>query len=161
MTGACASLDIKVHTDYDPAADFSKYETYSWIERPRTGNPLMEERMIQMVDTQLSAKGWRRVVAGPSDVALGVRVTTKEQERVDTFYTGWGGDGHRGLAQSEVLEYGAGTIIVDMFDARTKQPVWRGVATDAVADDPWKNTAPMRKALDKLFQGFPPKPAGH
>lgn len=159
-TAACADLDIKVHTDYDPAADFSKYQTYSWIKTPRTGNPLIEERIVQAVDAQLSAKGWRKVAAGPSDVALGVQVTSQEQERLDTFYSGWGGYGHMGMAQSEVIKYTVGTIIVDMFDSRTKQPIWRGTATDTISDDPQKNTALMQEAMDKLFQGFPPKPAG-
>lgn len=157
---ACGDLNVRVNTDYDPAVDFSKYKTYSWIQTPDSGNPLMDDRIVHTLDAQLSAKGWRKIAAEPSDVAVGVKLTSKEQERVDTFYNGWGGWGRfgmtQGMAQSEVIKYTVGTLIVDMFDARTRQPIWRGTVTDTVSEDPQKNTALMQTGMDKLFKGFPP-----
>lgn len=163
MATGCADLNVKVNTDYDPAVDFSKYKTYSWIRTPDSGNPLMDERIVHTLDAQFSAKGWRKIAAGQSDVAIGVQLTAKEQERVDTFYNGWGGYGRfgmaQGMAQSTVTTFTVGTLIVDMFDTRTKQPIWRGTASDTVSEDPQKNTALMQEAVDKLFRAFPPKPA--
>ena len=53
--------------------------------------------------------------------------------------------------------YPVGTVVVDLFDAGTKQMVWRGVARDVLADQPEKNTKKLHKAVEKMFEKFPPK----
>ena len=49
-----------------------------------------------------------------------------------------------------------GTLVVDLYDAHTRQMVWRGVATDSVSDKPQKNTPRINKALQKMFAKYPP-----
>jgi len=158
LLGACASMDVQ--TDYDRAADFSRYTTYAWVKVPQTHNPLMAERIMAAVDGQLSAKGWRKVAEGQADVAIDARVTAHENERVDTYYSGgpgfygrWGG---MGMASSTVTTYTVGTLVVDMFDAKTKQAIWRGTASDTVSDNPQKNAQLIQEGVQKMFQTFPP-----
>jgi hypothetical protein len=43
-----------------------------------------------------------------------------------------------------------------LYDAHTRQMVWRGVATDSVSDKPQKNTPRINKALQKMFAKYPP-----
>jgi hypothetical protein len=47
--------------------------------------------------------------------------------------------------------------VVDLFDTRSKQLVWRGVATDTLSEKPDKNVKKLNKAVEKLFKNFPPK----
>ena len=55
-----------------------------------------------------------------------------------------------------VDEYTVGTLVVDIFDAKTKQLMFRGTATDELSDKPEKNVKKLAKASDKLFKNFPP-----
>ena len=61
------------------------------------------------------------------------------------------------VVRTEVNTYPVGAIVVDLFDAWTKQLVWRGVARDVLAEDPQKNTKKLHKAVEKMFDKFPPK----
>lgn len=45
----------------------------------------------------------------------------------------------------------------DLFDCNTRQLIWRGWATDALPDDPKKETKKLNKEIAKLFKNFPPE----
>jgi hypothetical protein len=68
----------------------------------------------------------------------------------------WGGMGGMGSATTTVSEYTVGTLVVDMFDAKSKGLVWRGAAQDELSDKTEKNIKKLAKASDKLFKDFPP-----
>ena len=53
--------------------------------------------------------------------------------------------------------YTVGTLIVDLFDTRTKQVVWRGTATETLPDKPEKTAEKLNKAVEKMFNKFPPR----
>ena len=61
-----------------------------------------------------------------------------------------------GTASTTVSEYTVGTLVVDMFDAKTKNLVFRGTAEDEISDKPEKNAKKLEKASEKLFKNFPP-----
>jgi hypothetical protein len=55
-----------------------------------------------------------------------------------------------------VDEFTVGTLVVDVFDAKTKALMYRGIAQDELSDKPEKNAKKLAKASDKLFKDFPP-----
>ena len=55
-----------------------------------------------------------------------------------------------------VSEYRVGTLVVDMFDAKTKNLVFRGTAEDEISDNAEKNAKKLEKASAKMFKTFPP-----
>ena len=61
-----------------------------------------------------------------------------------------------GSAQTTVQEYKVGTLVVDIFDAKSKALVFRGTASDELSDKPDKNTKKVEKATAKMFKDFPP-----
>jgi len=61
-----------------------------------------------------------------------------------------------GTATTTTSEYLVGTLVVDIFDAKSKQLMFRGTATDEISDKPEKNIKKIAKAADKLFKDFPP-----
>jgi hypothetical protein len=144
----------KVNVDSDPAAPFATYRTYSWLQGTPGPNPLSEERLHAAVDARLAGRGLVLTAQGP-DLFVTTDVTTTEREErvVHGFGTGpwWGG----GFPTASVETHVDGTLVVDLYDARTKKMVWRGVATATASDKPTKNTKKMNKALDKMFEEFP------
>jgi hypothetical protein len=81
---------------------------------------------------------------------------------LNTFYSGgyggygWRGVGGMGSATTTVNEYTVGTLVVDIFDAKSKQLLFRGTASDEISDKPEKNVKKLAKASDKMFKDFPP-----
>jgi hypothetical protein len=60
-----------------------------------------------------------------------------------------------GTASTTVTEYTVGTLVVDMFDAKTKNLVFRGIAGDELSDKPEKNAKMLEKASEKDAQELP------
>jgi hypothetical protein len=150
----------KVTTDYDKKADFSRFKTYMWVGQPKLSNPLMSQRVVDDVNAQLTAKGWTMVTEN-ADAAVVVNGATKDQQTLDTFYSGypgwrwsWGGGE---MATTTVEHYRVGTLVIDILDAKSKQAMFRGVATDTLSDKPEKNEEKLNKSVEKIFKNFPPE----
>ena len=154
------ALAQKVETDYDHSVNFSQYHTYSWGHVHST-DPLFEQRIRDAVDHDLQAKGWQVVPVG-GDVTLTAVAIKKNQAEYTTFYDGLGG-GWRwhgwggGMATTTVEKVPVGTLVVDIYDTSTKHLVWRGLAHDQLSNKPDKDTKKLEKAVDKLFDKFPPR----
>ena len=168
---ACATTPV-VYTDFDPGAQFGNYRTYSWSEEklPQAA-PLMQQRIVNAIDAQLSAKGWSRVASG-GDVVVATSLANRQEYEIDTYYDpfwggGWGcggwGWGHGygwgvggGWHDSRVRAYTVGTLAVDMYDARTNRAIWRGTAEGTVRRDPARQIADIQDAVTRMFLAFPP-----
>jgi hypothetical protein len=162
---AAISFAQDVKSDYDHSANFSQYKTFSW-EKVQTKDPLLVDRIKDAVNSALSAKGWTLVPSG-GDVEVFAIETTQNQQTLDTFYNGfgggrrWGGFGGFGNATTTVDTYQVGTLVVDLFDAKTEKLIWRSSSSDTLSDNPDKNTKNLGKGVNKMFQHFPPAPKKH
>jgi hypothetical protein len=152
----------QVKTDFDHQANFSDYKTYSWQEI-KPANSLWDARIKNAVDGQLTAKGLTQVPGG-GDVAVVAVKTTQTQRSLQTFYDGFGGGwgwrrfGGGGFGESTTTEqdYKEGTLIVDLYDAKDKQLIWRGSAEDTLSNKAEKNEKNLDKGVAKMFKDFPP-----
>ena len=64
-----------------------------------------------------------------------------------------------GEATTTEQDYKEGTLVVDLYDAKTKQLIWRGSAEDTVSNDAAKNEKNLDKSVVKMFKKFPPRAA--
>lgn len=152
----------KVQTDFDHQANFSQYKTYSW-EEIKPANSLWDARIKSAVDAQLAAKGWTQIASG-GEVALVAIKTSQTQRTLQTFYDGFGGGwgwrrfggGGFGDATTTEQDYKVGTLVIDLYDAKTKQLIWRGSAEDTLSDSAAKNEKNLDKGVAKMFKDFPP-----
>jgi Domain of unknown function (DUF4136) len=150
----------QVKTDYDRSANFGQYKTYSW-EQIKTQDPLMVDRIKNAVKTTLAAKGFTEVPSD-GDLSLVAMETTRDQQTLDTFYNNFGGGwrwGGFGDATTTTETYKVGTLVVDLFDTKTKTLVWRGSASDTISNKSEKNIDNLDKGVEKMFKKFPPDPS--
>jgi hypothetical protein len=152
----------QVKTDFDRSADFSQYKTYSW-EHVKTQDSLYVDRIKSAVNAALTAKGWTQVESG-GDVSIVAMEITRNQQTLNTFYNGFGGGwgwrrfggGGFGEATTTTETYKVGTLVVDLFDTKTKKLLWRGTSSDTLSNNSDKNIKNLDKGVDKLFKQFPP-----
>jgi hypothetical protein len=160
LSGIASAQQVK--TDYDRAANFAQYKTYSW-EQVKTKDPLDADRIKKAVNATLAVKGWKQVDSG-GDISLVAMEITRDQQTLNTFYDGigggWGwrrfGGGGFGEATTTTDTYKVGTVVVDLFDTKTKQLIWRGTASDTLSNNSDKNIKNLDKGVDKMFKHFPP-----
>jgi len=147
----------EVRTDWDKNAVFERFHTHS-SGRVRASNPLWEPRIEEVVDKELSGKGWHKVQDGGDIVIMAVGATRNLQE-YQTFYDGMGGWrwGGFGETTTTVQNYRVGTLVLDMYTTNDKHLIWRGTASDTLSDNPERNEKNLDKVVDKMFKKFPPK----
>ena len=102
------------------------------------------------------------MVPSGGDVEVFAIETTQTQQTLDTFYSGFGGGrrwggfgGGFGDATTTVETYKVGTLVIDLFDAKTKKLIWRSSSSDTLSDNADKNTKNLDKGVNKMFQHFP------
>src|ERR1700681_1313138 len=153
---ATASFAQHVKTDYDHSANFGQYKTYS-CEKVQTKDPLLVDRIKSAVNSALAGKGWTEVPSA-GEVEVFAIETTQDQQTLDTFYNGfgggrrWGGFGGMGDATTTVETYKVGTLVIDLFDARTEKLIWRSSSSDTLSDNADKKTKNLDKGVNKMFQ---------
>ncbi len=150
---------------------------------PALNSPLLEKRIRSAVDSALATRGYQKVTSGSPDFRVGSRVLVAHKATVDRS-SGYGGSygygypysshgrfghsrfgrrrfGHFGYGTSygstRVREYVQGTLILDIFDARTNELIWRGWAEDALDDNPKPEKVQMyvSEAVGKILERFP------
>src|SRR5579862_8578175 len=104
----------------------------------------MVDRIETAVNADLASKGWKYVKSG-GDVSIIAIEITQNQHTLNTFYDGfgggwrWRGAGGFGDATTTVENYRVGTLVVDLFDAKTKNLIWRGSSSNTLSDESDKN----------------------
>lgn len=149
-----------VRTDFDHQANFAQYKTYSWQEI-KPGDSLWDSRIKNAVNAQLEAKGLAQV-ADNGDIAIVAIKTSQTQKTLQTFYDGFGGGwqwrgfGDFGESTTTEQDYKEGTLVIDIYDGKTKRLIWRGSTESVISDKAEKNEKTLDKGVDKMFKSFPP-----
>lgn len=155
-----AAQDVKI--DFDKAFNFAPVKTYSMKLGTAWGNDLSQRRVMTEFDEAIAAKGWKKVDEAQADIQVVIHGATQTKRDATTFYSGMGGYGYRyggmgmGTASTVVNEYKVGTVVVDMFDPKSKSLVFRGIAEGEISDNAEKNAKRLDKASTKMFKNFPP-----
>jgi len=162
-TAAAFAQDVK--TDFDKSANFAAIKTFAVKIGTSWHNQISEKRVSDEIQQTLTEKGWTPAAPEKADAIVVLHGATEKQQTLNTFYSGggYGGYGWRGgmgmgmgTATTTTSEFLVGTLVVDIFDAKTKQLMYRGTAQDEISDKADKNAKKLAKASDKLFKDFPP-----
>jgi hypothetical protein len=156
VAGGARAQDVKV--DFDNAVNFGAIKTFSVKLGTSWGNPIGEKRVTDEVTQALVAKGWTLAPEDQADAHVVLHGASETKRSLNTYYSGMGGYrwGGMGTATTTQTEYVVGTLLVDIFDAKGKNLIWRGVAQDEASNKTEKNIKKVTKAIEKLFKDFPP-----
>jgi hypothetical protein len=166
MIALAACSTARVVSDYDHGARFSSLHSFTVIMRPHPGGtqPLVEQRTYEAITAELTRKGFTYVM-DPADADFAVDLTIGAADRVDVrsypapgggpwFHGGWSGN------QVDVNQYQEGTLAIDVFDARTRKPVWHGSAQKKLSQSDIANSqVVIRDAVTAVLASFPPREA--
>lgn len=145
---------------------FDGVETFAWQDTPDTSleeqNPFMHSLIKNTIEAELATSGLTEVNANPDVwVNYHASTTTEVQLRTDSYgYSiggyGMAGWGYYGMAAGPVssttraVEYTKGTLVVDIWDAASKELVWRGMVTDTLPDNVQKAEKLVVRAIGKM-----------
>jgi hypothetical protein len=168
-------LSAEVFTDFDPATDFTRYKTYSFVhglELEKSGllkDPETRERIKNFIAGGLDPRGLTEVPLDQHhDLAIRYWVGFEDKQSVtvnlavDPLWVGWGGyppywTGPWAYSYDEyiVRNYREGTLIVDLIDTATNLMVWRTFFEQDLSDRV-KAYDQLTKELARTFARLPP-----
>lgn len=156
-----------VHTDYDRSVPFERYNTYC-IGKIHASNQIVENRVRGIIAGDLNRRGFQQSTAGSCDMIVGAIGQVHMRQEYSTFYNGfgpgwgWGGWGvgwgwgwSGGPSMTTVDQIPVGTLIIDVFDAKSKNLIFRGTSQQDISNNSNKNIDRTNKAVDRIFAGFP------
>ncbi len=179
LVASCAPA-IQTQYDYNPAANFAAFKTFAWAgEHPmsvamgtdQSLSPFWEPMIMRAIERNLAAKGFRQV-PNHENADLAVAFTIGARDKIDVrttpvTYRGYYGRGPYGHGsgwgvshgtQTTVKNYTEGALSIDIFDTRSKEPVWYGIGTRKMYGTPKQEGREQRvnEGVDLIMATFPP-----
>jgi len=150
-----AAVGQQVSVNYNHDVDFSQFHTYAWGSN--NANAIKDSILAQVAQQDINAamqsKGLTLVQENQNPDLL---LTANGGMREQTSWNAWGMRGWGGGMGSITPEQNVvGTMIVDLFNAKSQELVWRGIAENTLDNKGSKNQEMVRKAVDKMFKQWP------
>ena len=156
----------KVYVDYDSYADFGAYKTFAWVDTNTTSLkmdfPEVDSMIKNNIEYYLVKGGMIEDLENP-DVYVTYHGTTSTQTQFMTTTYGysygagwtWGGYwGPRVVSGSMNTEFRKGTMMIDIWDAKKKEALFRGTVVKIHADDPMKAIKDIDNGIDKIVKKY-------
>ena len=168
LTIPTLAIAQKVSYDYDKTANFAAFKTYTLKDGTKVGQPLIDNRIVAAIESQLASRGLTRNDSAP-DLFVVYHVAFDKEKDIYTYSSGaggygaygwgWGGGWAGGTATTQVRDIVIGTLVVDMADAKKGQVAWRGMGVKEIDTQakPEKRDKSINNAVKKIFKNFPPK----
>jgi hypothetical protein len=152
---ATIAVGQQVSVNYNHSQSFSGFHTYAWASdnANKVQDSILAQVAVQNIDTALQGKGLQMV---KEDQNPDLFVTANGGLKQQTSYTAIGMRGiGGGMGSISPQQNVVGTLVVDLYDAKNKSLVWRGLAQDTLNNNGNKNQQLVQKAITKMFKQWP------
>jgi len=160
LISGCAP--VRVHASLERGMEFTHYASYTWAadENFNTGDPRLDNneffqnRLRRDVDVALATYGLEKATLATGELVIHYHANTTQKIDVNEldYQYGYCEDCHSSV-------YDAGTITLDMVDARTNKLVWRGWSEGTFdgIDSQAITEARVDEAIAKILEQLPPR----
>ena len=161
---ACATT-MSVSSHVERGLDFSRYRSFAWgpADALPTGdprldqNPFFKDHVQGAVEKHLALRGIP-VTAGDADLLIHYHANITRRIDLNQADRAYGYCAAGDCAPMPV-DYEAGTLVLDIIDARTNRLIWRGWAQNSVEDllhDPDRMAKTIQDGVTRMLRRLPP-----
>jgi hypothetical protein len=165
ITASCATT-MTVSSHVERGLDFAPYRSFAWgpADALPTGDPRLDQdpffkdHLQGAVEKQLAAKGIALSTSGRPELLIHYHANVRQRIDVNGIDRAYGYCSEVNCPPA-TTEFEAGTLLLDVIDARTNRLVWRGWAQHAVTDilhDREKMARTIDQAVTRMLKQFPP-----
>ncbi|MBD2858506.1 DUF4136 domain-containing protein [Spongiibacter sp. KMU-158] len=184
LLSACGTLPVS--TDFKPGYDFAGVGSYVWLapapQASATQNielqsDLSHQRIVDAIDAQLQARGWKKLDAPTADSVLVTYHRGIEEQREDRW--AYGIDSHWAYPHScyscyrhpahfpyygsrfdyyDQRSYNEDSLVIDFVEPEAKALVWRGSSQRRLLSmgSPEERAIYIQETVAAILQNFPP-----
>jgi hypothetical protein len=154
----CATMQVNSYTER--GLDLRSYRTYNWApaDQAPTGDPRLDnnqffqERVRMAVENRLATRGLAKTAM--PDLLVHYHASVVQDIHTSSF-----APGDRSCEDCGPEVYDAGTLLIDLVDARTNRLLWRGWAKGSIEgvidDQDWLEQR-IDEAVARIFRELPP-----
>ena len=169
-SGCTTASRVGVTNDFDHAVNFRAFKTWAWYpQQPRDAEngpakgyeSFLDKRMRAAVSAEMTAKGLTEVAVNAApDIYVAYSARVEDKQQVSPYYNGmgypygYGYGGYRGY--SPVTQYKAGTVVIDIIDARRKELAWRGTG-QAQVNQNTIDEVETHRIVNGILSTYPPQ----
>jgi len=145
----------QVSVNYNHGVSFSQFHTYAWgaENTNKIQNSILAQVAQQDINNAMQSKGLQMVQESQNpDLILTANGGMREQ----TSYNAWGmrgiGGGMGSITPQQNVD---ATMVVSLYNPKTQELVWRGIAENTLNNNGNKNQEMVQKAVQKMFKQWP------
>jgi hypothetical protein len=169
---ACTALPVK--TDYNPNMSVASCHSYVFAnehvaqsdQQSAFGNPINAQRLREAIEANMASKGIPLATDHKAaECVVGYAMGTRQvfNDYYGDFGVGWGwGGGWRrggwggGIGYDGPVAYDETRISIDLFDAKSRTPIWHASVSQSVSDLTGPNAVQrINTATAAIFTKFP------
>jgi hypothetical protein len=156
LTG-CATNAPTVTSHPDTSVTYANYRTFQMIRPTGVGTvgnsavtPTLMRQVRQEVEAAFAARGLEKSPDAYADALVLVHGGVVEKLEIQDWGLGYT---RFGRGRQELSQHKEGSLFIDVFDARTRELIWRGslVAEADQSPDPAK----VKAAVDAIISRYP------
>ncbi len=148
LAGCVSTKQARVGFDRNKEISTSHYKTFAWLSEtkvlaePIDVNPVMKVRIDNAIEQAFIAKGYQLVSdAEQADFTISYTMGSRDKVKVDSlpvmYRTSflWGHRYYGGIGISQnthARNYTEGKLAIDVYDVKSRQPVWHGWAVKRI-----------------------------
>jgi len=168
---SCSSL--RVNSDYDKTADFSKYKTYSYYGWANNSDKILnqfdKERIEKAFGNEFAKRNLKFVEIG-GDLVVSLHIVTEQKQQTTATTTsmggyggyygygpGYGWGGGMSTTTYNTYDYTVGTLVVDVYDDKAQKLVFESIGSGTVSDNPQKREKNTPNTVAAMMKPFPIK----
>lgn len=160
----------RVRTDFDPEADFSRYQSWAFyqpIAMEESGySTFITERIKADVRREMASRGYTYDETSP-DLRVNFQGVIEEKTDVYSvprsdirYFYSYRADAYFAVPvwydEAQVNQYTEGTLTIDLVDAERNRLVWTGAAIGRVRErTPHERAATIDRAIAEIFMRYP------
>lgn len=172
LFGITSCSFVNITSERDKNANFKEYKTveyYGWNEGAGSFVTNNDKIIIEKSFGQEFRDRGMNIIEKDADIAVSLYLVLDraaaqsgyKNHYIDGPYSteGFGtnyGVTNKAYATSD-FDYQTGTLIIDVFDTKTKDRIWQGIASGAINPDPLKREKNIPKTVAKIMKEFPVK----
>lgn len=173
ILGACSR---NISSDIVTGLNVKEYNTYAFFKPDeKAETTISDQNLANFVSSELEKRGYRLDTENP-DILVKVDLKVENKKALvrepmysyapfgfnrwgmNPYFGGWGmGNSYIAGYTHRDVNYTEGTIVIDIFDRKKDQHIWRGWSIDQL-DRKSLKAKQLAKEVQKIFKEYPVKP---
>ena len=175
---SCSS--VQVTNNWDKKVDFKQFKTFSMYPWDKQNDKIINsydrETITNAIKSEMERRGYK-YVEKDGDLIVSNFVTLQNKTDYQAYtnhyggYAGYGGGwgyygspwavgygwgpGYGGQTTVTQVNYTQGTLIIDIFELKSKKLIWQGMGVGTVDDNLAARDRNLPKTISHIFRRFP------